>query len=270
MPPKFKPPAFGQLASVDIADCEYDSGLTEIAGVVSFGGQGGWPATDHYEVHCFNFAAWRRVGQPLVERELTILRPVAEDADWFSEYPEGSIHKVRVLLSVDETRAVFAEAIERDVADTELRSIATELEKPVTINTDRGLLTLNRQINCFEGTVMWNDVSVNISFEADDELDITSQLKTADALFADSANWARRISDFAVKEKLELANDWRDEDVTPMTADEFLRRMTLESIAIEADGRFEFWHNDGDMFYGHSIQICGTLADGLTDSDIPG
>lgn len=46
--------------------------------------------------------------------------------------------------------------------------------------------------------------------------------------------------------------------------------MKLESISIQPNGEFEFWHNDGDLFYGHSIQISGSLEKGLTHSDIPG
>jgi hypothetical protein len=46
--------------------------------------------------------------------------------------------------------------------------------------------------------------------------------------------------------------------------------MKLTSISIGSEGTFEFWHNDGDLFYGHSIQIGGSLAKGLTRADIPG
>jgi hypothetical protein len=33
------------------------------------------------------------------------------------------------------------------------------------------------------------------------------------------------------------------------------------------DGAFEFWHNDGDLFWGHSILIVGSLEEGLTDGE---
>jgi hypothetical protein len=46
--------------------------------------------------------------------------------------------------------------------------------------------------------------------------------------------------------------------------------MTLESITVTPDGSFDFWHNDGDLFYGHSIQVSGNLSQGPTHADIPG
>ena len=46
--------------------------------------------------------------------------------------------------------------------------------------------------------------------------------------------------------------------------------MTIESVTVYSDGEFEFWHSDGDLFWGHSIQVSGNLSDGLTDIDTPG
>ena len=38
----------------------------------------------------------------------------------------------------------------------------------------------------------------------------------------------------------------------------------------DPDGRFEFWHEDGGLFWGRSIHVRGTLTAGPTDADIPG
>jgi hypothetical protein len=46
--------------------------------------------------------------------------------------------------------------------------------------------------------------------------------------------------------------------------------MRLTSITVGHGGRFTFWHEDGDLFWGHSITVSGTLAKGPTDADIPG
>jgi hypothetical protein len=55
-----------------------------------------------------------------------------------------------------------------------------------------------------------------------------------------------------------------------MSAADFLSKMSLESISLDEDGGLTFWHNDGDLFWGHAIQISGNLTDGLKSADIPG
>jgi hypothetical protein len=55
-----------------------------------------------------------------------------------------------------------------------------------------------------------------------------------------------------------------------LTAGEFKKRMALDSITVVPDGSFEFWHNDGDLFWGHLIQIRGNVTEGPTDASIAG
>jgi hypothetical protein len=261
-----------RLTEVDEADCEYQKDVIEIEGVVSPSGQGGWPRSDDYDVHCFSFSAWRRPEQSVVRSELTILRPVDRDGDCYSDYPKLSIHRIKVLLSVDETRAIFAGA-STTVADTnQLSDVAAELGKPVIIKTEVfGELTLNRSINRFEGKAMWNGKAVEISFSTDETQDISAGLKVAEKLWAEQSSWKQRVEDYAVGELLSTKNDfWLDDDETPVTPEQFKSRMTLESISIDRKGGFSFWHDDGDLFYGHSVQVSGSLDEGLTQADIPG
>ena len=90
-------------------------------------------------------------------------------------------------------------------------------------------------------------------------------------LWANESSWQTRIQDYAVRELLPLKNDlWLDDDELDFTPELFKSKMTLQSISVYANGYFSFWHDDGDIFFGHSIQICGNLTDGLTSADIPG
>lgn len=76
---------------------------------------------------------------------------------------------------------------------------------------------------------------------------------------------------FAASELLPTKNDyWLDDDEEPLTSEQFVSRMHLVSISLGGDGSFEFWHDDDDMFLGHSIQVRGTQADGLQWANIPG
>lgn len=272
MSSKFKAPSIDRLKEVDRADCEYAADLVEIEGVVSQSAQGGWPHSDEYSVHCIDFSAWRRPGQPMVSKKLSVLRPVDPEGDWFSAYPNLSIHRIQVLLSKDESRAIFA-AKSRQQPDTSgLSAVVEELQKPVVVKSQRfGLLTLDRSIGWFTGETEWNGRSVRITCHADMNQDITQTLAVAERLWNDQQVWKQRVDDYAVLELLPIKNDnWLNDDESPLNEDLFKSRMTLESISIHPDGNFDFWHDDGDLFWGHSIQISGSLTDGLTNADIPG
>ncbi len=93
----------------------------------------------------------------------------------------------------------------------------------------------------------------------------------AEVLWSDPFMWKKRIDQYAVRELLDLKNGtWLEEGEAELTADQFIARMKLESIMISSDGKFEFWHDDGDLFWGHAIQVSGNVKDGPTQADIPG
>ena len=92
---------------------------------------------------------------------------------------------------------------------------------------------------------------------------------------AGAADWDRRVREYAADELLELANDWSqdmDEDggAVEVTREQFVERMELESIEVRADGSFQFWFGDGDLFYGHSIWVSGDLENGPNDAAMEG
>src|SRR5262249_40338436 len=141
---------------------------------------------------------------------------------------------------------------------------------PVTLNdANFGKLTLDRRVDWFTAQVDWDGkpVSLNLS----DSAAVEKSLKVATALWQKQREWNRRIRDFAVQDLLPLKNEsGLDEDETALSGDEFTDRMTLESITVFPNESFDFWHNDGDQFLGHSIQISGSLSEGPTRADIPG
>ncbi|MCL4853078.1 MAG: DUF2262 domain-containing protein, partial [Bryobacteraceae bacterium] len=211
-------------------------------------------------------------GQPVVRKRLTILRPVDPDGDWFSEYPKLSIHRIKVLVSTDETRAIYAGKSAHEADSNQLADVAEELATPVMIRTQRfGNLTLDRSVDWFEGEVKWNGEPVRITFHTDETQEISAGLKVAERLWSEQTSWKRKVDDYAVQELLPLKNDnWLGDDESPLTPDQFKSRMTLQSISIHRDGNFDFWHDDGGLFWGHSVQISGSLDEGLTQADIPG
>jgi hypothetical protein len=268
----FKPPSLEQLVEEDAAVCKYHEEIVEIEGVVAPKSQGGWPHSEFCSLHFFCFTAWRRIGQNVVRSELVVYRPVPHGGDWFSEFPKLSLQRIQVLLSLDETRAIFAGVSTTEVDTSGLVEIAEELARPIVVQTKKfGPLTLDRSIQCFDGTADWNGQAVRLSCYVDESMDLTGALKVAESLWSDQMAWKLQVDAYAVEKLLPLKNDsWLDEDEAPLTPEQFLSRMRLGSITIAKDGRFDFWHNDGDLFWGHWIQISGSLDKGLTLADIPG
>ena len=147
------------------------------------------------------------------------------------------------------------------------------MKKPVTFDDDLfGTFTLDRRINSFDADTAWNGKKICLSLSLKEKEDDPHRyLETAKQLWADQKNWAAKINDFAAEELLELKNfSWLDDNEEEVTKTEFLLKMKLETITINSDGSFTFWHDDGNLFFGHSIEITGNLKDGLKSADIPG
>ena len=96
-------------------------------------------------------------------------------------------------------------------------------------------------------------------------------LAVARQLWADQEGWQERITACAMKELLGLKNGtWLGDDEAEVSEQEFARRMILQTVSVDRDGSFEFWHDDGDLFFGHSIRVSGNLKDGPNDAGIEG
>jgi len=50
----------------------------------------------------------------------------------------------------------------------------------------------------------------------------------------------------------------------------FIERISVETIAIAEDCSIEFCHDDGNLFWGHSIVVHGLLENGLTRAGMEG
>jgi hypothetical protein len=282
MAPRFKPPARNSLAEADRAEgVVYGDQCIVVEGVVSAASGGGWCGpNDGYDIHCIEFAAWRRRGGSLIARELTLLRPVPpmirnglpDEKKIFDQLPAYSTQRLSVLLSQCETRAVVAKVLKISRPDETLLAYVERLRKPVVVSTKQfGDLTLDPSVGWFAGKKKWGRNEIELHVQPDNKRRVDAALKTATSLWSNQAAWQRKVEEFAVKELLALKNeDWLGDSETKVTAKEFKKRMKLVSINVAGNGRFEFWHEDGDLFWGHSILIRGNLKKGLIDADIPG
>jgi hypothetical protein len=252
--------------------------ITTIHGVVGANGPSGGkiPPEVNWSLN-LNLIAWRIPGTPIRNTQLSVSKTVSDEG---LKALQGSIASESVIAfqgklcecsPFGDSRAQLASLLDPP-SDNELESILSKFREPVEM-TDPvvGRLILNKSANWFEGKVVWLGKQVDIAVSLDENDSPTDSLHTAKGLMKAMEQWASKVNDYAVGQLLELKNDnWLDEDESAISREDFLCRMQLNSITVNPEGEFEFWHDDGDLFWGHSILVSGSFTDGITHADIAG
>ena len=259
------------LRRIEGASEEDISGLVDASGAA--GGKGD---SDLWDL-IIHLAAWKDSSGIIHKEEMRVEISVSEEelSRQMSAISSYSLVGLRLRLADHPNgrkQALGSALPVTELQDEELSQVAAELQKPVVIDDPIfGKFTLDRSIDWFRGSAKWQGKGIRLDLSLDDDGDPAKSLGVAKTLWDDEGSWAAKVSDYAVEQLLERKNDsWLDEGESPVTTEVFKSRMALESVTVYPDGEFEFWHNDGDLFWGHSIQVSGNLTDGLTNIDTPG
>lgn len=221
--------------------------------------------------------AWRQAGLPVEHSELRVQKPVTDEELKVFQERAKSYAVVRVkarlagLNAAGHPRALLVDFLGED-SDAELQAQAQKLQEPVTFEDRQfGTFTLDRRVDWYEAETHWMSKPVRLSFNADEPDKMGKSLATARQLWADESAWQQKIDRCALEHLLDLKNDnWLGEEETEVSPEEFAERMRIESISVQSDGSFEFWYDDGDLFWGHTIMVSGSLESGCTDAGIHG
>ena len=183
--------------------------------------------------------------------------------------PEG-------VTASSQNEFLIVEVLEEDPPCPALEEVLAEYRRPVVVTDEvLGELTLDKDLDMFEGEIPWGGEQICLSLE----VDVANEDTWADArramkeMLAEQERWDRDMRASAARELTELACEWResaDEEVPDITEESFARRIELRSIAMDADGSFSAYFDDDDMFFGHCVTAYGTLTDGVTAANMEG
>ncbi len=211
-----------------------------------------------YRIHLFSFAAWRISDGPVRTDGLVLSRAVPNSSNSGYQLDRYSYHRIRILLSGDETRAVVLEGLEPEDCTHELASIAESLARPFALDHDRfGTLLLDRGLELFSGTTTWDGADVEFTFPAHGEKLDASIANLAESLFENETEISQRVSQFLVASVVSE----HDED---LVAGEINSRLVLEGINLTECESVEFWYDDDDLWGGHSLVVRFTQNDQMT------
>ena len=186
-------------------------------------------------------------------------------------------HKVpEGVTASSQNQFLIVEVLEEDAPCPALEEVLAEYRRPVVLNDEElGELSLDKDLDMFEGGIWWRGEDIDISLEVDSSSEDTwtAAVAAMKQMMTDQDRWDRDMRAFAARQLTELACDWResaDEDVPEITEESFARRIELRSITMDADGSFSAYFDDDDMFFGHCVTAYGTLANGVTAANMEG
>ena len=185
------------------------------------------------------------------------------------EVPEG-------VTASSQNQFLIVEVLEEDAPCSALEEVLADYRRPVVVVDEvLGELTLDKDLDMFEGEVLWRGEQICVSLEVDavNEGTWADSRRAMKAMLAEQDRWDGDMRASAARELTELACEWResaDEEVPEITEESFARRIELRSIAMDADGSFSAYFDDDDMFFGHCVTVYRTLADGVTAANMEG
>ena len=186
-----------------------------------------------------------------------------------SEVPEG-------VTASSQNQFLVVEVLEEDASCPALEEVLAEYRRPVVVVDEvLGELTLDKDLDMFEGEALWRGEQICVSLEVDTANEDTwaDARRAMKEMLAEQDCWDRNMRASAARELTELACEWResaDEEVPEITEESFACRIELRSIAMDADGSFSAYFDDDDMFFGHCVTVYGTLADGVRTVNMEG
>lgn len=185
------------------------------------------------------------------------------------EVPEG-------VTASSQNQFLIVELLEEEPPCPALEEVLADYHRPVVVVDEvLGELTLDKDLDMFEGEVLWRGEQICVSLEVDavNEGTWADASRAMKAMLAEQDRWDGDMRVSAARELTELACEWResaDEEVPEITEESFARRIELRSIAMDADGSFSAYFDDDDIFFGHCVTVYGTLADGVTAANMEG
>ena len=222
-----------------------------------------------------------RVVWPIEESEMQ------SDKNYSKKFDLGIVYRLRVRELIDKTvpegfvpsypnRFLVVKILEKNVQNAVLAEILAEYRKPISI-TDEGLgaFELEKDLQMFSGEINWlgETVSASLDIEVEDESTWSKSMGFLKSLSDNQREKDEEFRLFAAKELTELANDWsqnEEENAAGITESDFASRIRMESLGVTSDGDYTLYYFDDDMFFGHVIEITGSIDGGPESADIAG
>ena len=205
---------------------------------------------------------------------------------WGYDFEQYGIYKLLVRKCIPRKLESFESAtlnncymivkvLEENVQNDKLLEYKEYLSKPVEIDTPYGKFVLDRSMSWFEGEIEVGGSEFTAFLETDEDNGETAELalkvflKTAENF----EDFDRKNKEFAADNLLDLAHEWQESDEgenEPLTREQFIEAIGVSEWTVTPYGNMTMYYYDGDIFWGHAIEINIDEDGNIEDADIAG
>ena len=174
-------------------------------------------------------------------------------------FEEGKIYRIKGLPSKKSNAFYPLEVLGRVRKLPFLDVLWRKFNEPVYMQSELfGQLKLNKRYGYFWGSFNWLGTEIDVSFYTDEEED-EKCLANLEQFCREAERRDKEVRDYAADELTDLANYWRDDDHLDheISEEEFKRRIKISSVKMSAEGDYDVWFEDDDMFASHSVHVSG-------------
>lgn len=229
----------------------------------------------------------------LIKQEGRLEWLIKNDPDrkgWGFDFKQYGIYRLLVRKCIPKVLAPYESAymnnrymlikiLEEDVQNEKLLELKEELSKPVVIDTPYGEFALDRSMSWFEGEIEHDGLTFTAYLETDEDNGDTADGARVALIKAldDFENFDKMNKEFAAENLVDLANEWlesdeesEDSEPEPITEEKFIEAIEISEMTVSPDGSMTLYYSDGDMFWGHVIEITIDEDGTISDADIAG
>ncbi len=134
-----------------------------------------------------------------------------------------------------------------------------------------GRLVWKDNANWYSAEIEQGDAVVSVCLQRDAAGSLEASLDRARKVVRSLRKYTRLARKHAAERLLQVMNEhWLDEGEKPLTSAAFQKRMTLTSIVFDEEGGTTFYHDDGNLFLGHTIHVSLDAEDNCIDAHFSG
>lgn len=176
----------------------------------------------------------------------------------------------------------FVEMISDNSSHPILNDVLQESQEDIIYNDEFfGNSTLNKKCSQFDIDINWkgSEATLFIDVDQNDTNSWQKQFAIARDFIQQQDYWDDILRTASAEKLYELDNEWDDADDIygatgsniKISQEDFAKRLSMAEIILNEDGdSFIIYYYDDDVFFGHVVEINGSLSQGIEHIHISG